>query len=391
MKKLLPIFVLFLLFFYVILVIGCGSAGGGGGGTVETPTIVSRTPTLDATGISQSATLELTFSIAMQTTVATAFAKRADTHTAGDYIGTLAFSWSNGNKTLRITGITSWDAGAGKIVSLLASLEGFRSVQGRALAENSVLWRYTLAGTSHNLTNMFMLHHSVGANLIAEGGVRTPVISNYNTVHGTSYKFWDHGYNSDGLTDYNGNPTLTNYDIPGDNTNPDGLDYIFTSSDPAAIYTRNLIMSHEVIIIKSCFPNADMPDNATLQAVKDHFTSMRTFFDAHPEKLFIVMGIPPLHRLVALTDEVNNRARARSFANWLKTTYVSGHPNVVCFDLFGYLAASSTIPGGDVANALKYDYERYHVGDDDSHPNTAANEAIGPIFGLFIIDAAQNY
>jgi hypothetical protein len=118
---------------------------------------------------------------------------------------------------------------------------------------------------------------------------------------------------------------------------------------------------------------------------------MRSYFDLHTEKLFVVMSTPPLHRL-AISDptEAKNIAKnARSFANWLKSsTYLSGHPNVVCFDLFDYLANPDD--GSATANMLKYNYEESHA-DSDSHPNTLANQTIGPIFAQFLINAALSY
>jgi hypothetical protein len=37
---------------------------------------------------------------------------------------------------------------------------------------------------------------------------------------------------------------------------------------------------------------------------------------------------------------------------------------------------------------LKYDYEGSHTGD-DSHPNTAANQLAGPLFGQFIVNVIE--
>ena len=129
----------------------------------------------------------------------------------------------------------------------------------------------------------------------------------------------------------------------------------------------------EVIAFKSCFPNSAITDTAMLNQYKTWYLEMRSYFDAHPEKLFVVMSTPPLHRLATNTAEASN---ARAFANWLKSpTYLSGHPNIVCFDLFDYFA------GAD--NFLKYEYEGDHASD-DSHPNAAANETVGPIFSQFL-------
>lgn len=235
-------------------------------------------------------------------------------------------------------------------------------------------------GPGTGLTNLFFLHHSTGDGIIVEGDMRG-TINNYNSTHGTSYAFWDHGYNGDGLRNPSGDFTGTTYNIPNDDTDPVGLHYLFTSPNQDAVDCRNLILSnHEVIAFKSCFPGSHIPDQDTLNQYKAWYLEMRNFFDQHPEKLFVVMSTPPLHRLDTNATEAAN---ARAFANWLKSAeYLSGHPNIVCFDLFDNLAGSD--------NMLRYEYEGSHS-DLDSHPNTLANQTVGPVFANFLINSAANY
>lgn len=237
-----------------------------------------------------------------------------------------------------------------------------------------------VSARSATLTNLFFLHHSTGDGLIVGGDMRG-VIANYNATHATSFAFWDHGYNGDGLRDPDGNSLGVSYEIPGDNTNPDGLYYLWTSTEADAISCRNTILAnHQVIAFKSCFPASDIPDADTLDQYKAWYLAMRDVFDQHPDRLFVVMSTPPLHRLATTATSANN---ARQFANWLKSSdYLSGHVNIVCFDLFNYLAGSD--------NMLKYEYEGSH-GDSDSHPNTTANQTVGPIFANFLITSALNY
>jgi len=79
-------------------------------------------------------------------------------------------------------------------------------------------------------------------------------------------------------------------------------------------------------------------------------------------------------------------ARAKAFANWLKSdAYLSGHPNVFTFDLFGYLAEDD--PTSPDYNMLRKAYRK----GSDSHPNRAANEKIGLLFVDFIINAVRRY
>jgi hypothetical protein len=225
--------------------------------------------------------------------------------------------------------------------------------------------------------NLFFLHHSTGANLIEQGDVRG-WFDTYNTAHGTEYAFWDHGYNGDGLRNPAGVPLGHSYGIPGDNTDPDGLHTLWTTSNSAR---DSILANHEVIAFKSCYPACQIETDAELAQYKTWYLAMRNVFDAHPEKIFVVMSPPPLHRLATNTAEAD---RARAFAVWLKSaTYLSGHPNVVCFDLFDNLAHPDD--GSSVRNRLRYEYEQSH-GSGDSHPNLLANQTVAPVFCQFFVD-----
>jgi hypothetical protein len=241
-------------------------------------------------------------------------------------------------------------------------------------------------GTTQNLTNLFFLHHSTGEGIVVQGNMRG-TINAYNSQHGTSFAFWDHEYNNQGLRDPSGQLTGTDYAIPGDNTDPDGLHLLWTSQQSAWKSARNKILgNHEVIAFKSCFPASAIASATELNQRKTWYLAMRNFFDTRKDKLFVVISTPPLHRLATNTTQASN---ARAFANWLcSSTYLSGHPNVVCFDLFDKLAHPDD--GSAAANRLKYSYEDDH-NSSDSHPNLLANQTVGPIFATFLINAALSY
>ncbi|MDO9543156.1 MAG: hypothetical protein Q7J98_12670 [Kiritimatiellia bacterium] len=236
------------------------------------------------------------------------------------------------------------------------------------------------AGHAQDLTNLFFLHHSVGNGLVVTGNMRETIAA-YNSTWGTHYGFWDHGYNSDGLRNPAGEETGTNYDVPDDNTDPDGLFYLWTSSGAEyAACRERIIANHQVIAFKSCYPASHIDNEDTLNTYKNYYLVMREFFALYPQRLFVVMSTPPLHRLDTNATE---GYYARAFADWLKSaTYLSGHTNIVCFDLFGYLAGSD--------NFLKYEYEFSHT-DSDSHPNALADQSVGPVFARFLIDSAAAY
>lgn len=241
-------------------------------------------------------------------------------------------------------------------------------------------------GVLHGLTKLFFLHHSVGDGLVVQGDMRGEVAV-YNAAAGTHFEFWDHGYNADGLRNAAGESTGTNYNIPDDNTDPEGLYWLWTSAEARYVTCRNLILdNHQVIAFKSCFPNSAIADAAMLQQYKTWYLAMRDFFDTRPDRLFVVMSTPPLHRLATNPTEAAN---ARAFADWLSSaTYLNGHPNVRCFNLFDYLAKAND--GSPTANMLRYEYEGSHS-DSDSHPNNLADQTVGPIFADFLCSAAAGY
>lgn len=246
--------------------------------------------------------------------------------------------------------------------------------------------RLDLGQGTHGLTNLFFLHHSTGEGLVVQGNMRA-VIKAYNSQHGTSFALWDHEYNGQGLRDAAGQLTGSGYNIPDDNTDPDGLHDLWTSQDTGCKACRDKILqNHQVIAFKSCFPASAIADASELAQRKTWYEAMRKVFDGRKDRLFVVMSTPPLHRL---DTDATSAKNARLFASWLcSPAYLSGHDNVRCFDLFDALAQPDD--GSAAANMLKYDYELDHTSS-DSHPNDAANKAVGPLLAKFLIAAALSY
>ncbi len=341
------------------------------------PTITSTNPSNNATGVSVSTSISATFSEAMDSSTI-----NTSTFTVSGVSGTVTYSGNTATFTpsANLSYNTTYTA---------TITTGVRDLAGNSMSSDYT-WSFTTASSSEppptTLTNLFFLHHSTGDGLITEGNMRS-VISSYNSSHGTEFEFWDHGYNSDGLRNPQGEFTGTNYNIPGDNTDPDGLYNLWTSTETEYVNARNQILNnHEVIAFKSCFPASNIPDAATLTQYQTWYLGMRDFFDTRTDRLFIVMSTPPLHRLA--TDSAT-AANARAFADWLcSDTYLSGHPNVRCFNLFDYLAHPDD--GTANANMLRYEYEGSHS-DSDSHPNTLANQTVGPIFAEFLCTSAASY
>jgi len=221
-------------------------------------------------------------------------------------------------------------------------------------------------------TRIIFLHHSCGENLINEGGVR-------EGLTGRGYEFYDHGYNDEGLRDADGSYTGTNFDVPGDNTDPDGIAEIFRQPlhDPPD-NTFSHLMQYDVIAFKSCYPTSNIGDDEQLDEYKGYYLTVRDRMDEYPDKLFIVVTQPPQ---VPGNSDRDEARRARALADWFKSDeFLSGRPNVFTFDFFGLLA------GPD--NFLKPEY-RYD--DYDGHPNERANREIGPLFVDFVDEAIHSY
>jgi hypothetical protein len=228
-------------------------------------------------------------------------------------------------------------------------------------------------------TNVIFLHHSTGHALIQEGDVR-PLLS------ARGYQFWDHGYNHEGLVRPDGTDVGGSYRIPGNrnqgNTDVDGLVELFkqpVTNPPSNAFSR--LLQHEVIAVKSCFPNSAIKSDAMRQQFQDWYLEIRDVADQHPDRVFIIVTSPPLHPRATNSDEA---ARARFIADWLKSdAYLDGHPNLFVFDFFDLLADPDT---GMLAARYQHDPDG-----SDSHPNQRANEAIGPLFVKFIDEAVQTY
>lgn len=230
---------------------------------------------------------------------------------------------------------------------------------------------------SGDLTNVIFLHHSVGRHLIDQGQMRQHLTA-------AGFELWDHGYNWERLNAPDGTRTGYSYVIPGDNTDPDGLAQLFSQRlYPWPLNAFSGLMQHEVIVFKSCFPNSNITSDAQLEQYRSWYREMRDVMDQHPDHVFIVVTPPPLNP-AATTPEAAERARA--FANWLSSEeFLASHPNIFTFDLFDTLAEDD--PSAPDVNMLR---EAYREGE-DSHPNTLANETIGPRFADFIVTSVETY
>jgi hypothetical protein len=228
------------------------------------------------------------------------------------------------------------------------------------------------AGTGE-FSRIIFLHHSCGANLIEQGNVR-------QLLTDLGYEFYDHGYNGDGLVLADGTWTGTSFDVPDENTDPDGYANIFAQplNDPPD-NTFSHLMEYDVIAFKSCFPVSNIQSDEQLAEYQSYYLSIRDRMDQYPEKIFIVVTEPPE---IPNDTDAAAAARARTFTDWLASDeYLSGHPNVFTFNFFDLLADPSD-------NMLRAEYR---TDEWDAHPNELANQTIGPQFADFIDQAVRTY
>lgn len=229
-------------------------------------------------------------------------------------------------------------------------------------------------GTFHNI---IFLHHSVGNGFINDGHLR-------KLLKEKGYEMWDQGYREQGLRDPNGRPLGFTYDIPDDNTDPDGLYNIFSQKEYSKPQNAlSQLLQHDIIMIKSCYPTSDIRDEARLAQLQQYYLGMRDTFDKNPDKLFIVLTQPPLN---PAETEATVAKRARALAEWLKSDeFVGGHPNVAVFDLFDVLAEKDQTKTD--ANMLREDYRT----GEDSHPNANGNVAVAKLLADFVAEKAKAY
>lgn len=240
------------------------------------------------------------------------------------------------------------------------------------LALVAVSLSLTSAAAQDSPVQIIFMHHSTGATLIAQGGVR-------EAFSALGYEFWDHGYNGDGLVDPAGNWLGVNWDVPDDNTDPDGWYAVFNQpvTDPPSNVFSHMLQA-DVIIFKSCFPTSHIDSEDMLDQYHRYYLGIRDVIDQHADRLFIAFTPPPL---VPNETSPDAAIRAGRWADYLTSDdYLAGHPNVAVFDFYHLLA--------DENGFLRAEYR----GDEwDSHPNETANQTVGPVFVAFVDQAVRAF
>ena len=239
-------------------------------------------------------------------------------------------------------------------------------------------------------SNAIFIHHSIGRNFLAPwAGAMRDSIADWNARRGTNVELWDHDYGEGhpvwGLSDADGVKLGYSYGDEFNNTiQVAGYRELFCTVNAAR---DSLLRNHDIIAFKPGYESIwlYLNDDAELESAKAAYRQMRDAFDGFPDKIFVIVTQPPIHRLAPYLDARVDRARA--LANYVKSeTFLASSPNVYCFDLFDLLARPDD-PEDPYRNCLRYEYELSHD-TSDPHPNEYAGEVIGPVFAAFLYHLA---
>lgn len=236
--------------------------------------------------------------------------------------------------------------------------------------------------------SIIFLHHSTGWGVYNTGNVEG-YFDNYNSQEGTTYQITERDYPD---TPY----PWANY--PYDYWNL-WINGACDSSNPNIECLDTLVNDYDVIIWKHCFPGAAIsadtgnPDitssSKRIENYKLQYRALRQLMDSYPDTTFIIWTLAPLHRLATNSEHAT---RANEFSEWVKNDFLTEdgeHPNIFIFDFYGNASELDPNPPQGMQYTLKYEYEINHTSS-NSHPNTLANQNIGPVFAQFIIDVIES-
>ncbi len=201
------------------------------------------------------------------------------------------------------------------------------------------------------------IHRSVGHNLIAEGRLR-------ELLQASHVELDDYDINNGTLTTSD-NSVIANWiTIPGNNTNPDNLAEYFTNWDKH-------LDDYDLVLIKSCYPNSHVKDEAQLAAIQRAYQAIFEAFRSQKKRLALLTS-PPLRPLFTNKRESE---LAKKLNEWLLSRV---NQRVHILDFHRLLAE----PKGRHEGMLRRDYRRLLPF--DNHPNKKANKELAPLVAKFI-------
>ncbi len=241
-----------------------------------------------------------------------------------------------------------------------------------------------------SVVKLIFIHHSTGENWLDDnnGGLGLALSENNYFVSDTNYG-WGPSYADRGTI--------------GDNTDiPDWLEWfrsentasymsaLYNESSTHSSYTRGNLENpggeNEIIMFKSCYPNSDLwgtPDDLpsppdyplTVGHAKYVYNQLLLYFEAHPDKLFVVITAPPL-----IDDAHANNARA--FNQWLMNDWLIQNnyvlKNVVIFDFYNVLTGPDNhhrFYNNEIQHIFTqgWNTEYYPSDGGDNHPSQTGN------------------
>jgi hypothetical protein len=152
------------------------------------------------------------------------------------------------------------------------------------------------------VTTALFVHHSIGRQIIEIGGLRA-------TLGLMGIDLWDHDYNDIGLTDPAGRRAGRAFPVPRDDTDPPGLVALLEGLASGAWD----VPDHDVLAIKSCFPNNALATDEAMAAQRDHYEKLLAVASDLGRPVVLISSPP-------LAVEATSRAaasRATRQAGWL--------------------------------------------------------------------------
>ena len=210
--------------------------------------------------------------------------------------------------------------------------------------------------TGHDPRFLF-IHHSCGSGFLFDGGMWTMLENAGFEVHDRTY--------GDGWV--------------GDNTDPADWPVTFTEYyDDMINWELEPGQYYDIVAFKSCYPACQITSDGMLEDYYGYYATVQSVTVQHPETLFVPWSPPPLNPAVTNPE---NAARARTFANWLKSPYDDDEFYMRSFDCFNVLAGDNPLSGD--YNMLREDYQ---PGGSNSHPNHDGNVAVAEAFTAWLTD-----
>lgn len=254
------------------------------------------------------------------------------------------------------------------------------------------------ANPPEQIVKLIFIHHSTGENWLRDdyGKLGQALGNNNYFVSDTNY-----GWGPNAIGDRTDIPDWLEWFRSADT--PTYMQALYAEHEQHSSYTRTLNNPggpNKIVMFKSCFPNSNLEGNPndapnptpgyTVGHAKYVYNQLLKYFDAHNDKLFIVVTAPPL-RLAETSLQA--AANARAFNNWLVYNWLWENnytkSNVAVFDFYNVLTGANHHHyyfNGNVTHVFDSRNTAYYP-TEDSHPSAvgsrkASNEFV-PLLNVY--------